>query len=373
MQKMSLVYLPFYVITLILCTVTALPTFAADRFDKYWTVEEYLSNHPEEVAKSEAFVSRVRSKAVPVPSSTKTVKIAVVYPGLQVSDYWRRSISSFEKRLQILGANYTLSSHFTKPGQTVQEQSRKIGQFLSAGADYLIFTLNVKSHKALIEKIMLRGKTKVILQNITTPLKEFGSVQPFQYVGFDHVIGTEYLAKKYLAKFGDIAEYGILYGDPGYVSEMRGGTFLHLMNKHKGMKLKASYYVGFDREKSRLATWDLLSANPNIKFVFSTSTDIALGVLDAVREAGKIGKITTNGWGGGSAELEAIQAGDLDFTVMRMNDDNGVAMAESIVLDLLGTNSEVPTIFSGDMVLVDKSMSESEIMDLKKRAFRYSE
>ena len=41
-----------------------------------------------------------------------------------------------------------------------------------------------------------------------------------------------------------------------------------------------------------------------------------------------------NGWGGGSAELEAIERGDLDVTVMRMNDDTGIAMAEAIKWDL---------------------------------------
>lgn len=372
MTKKSVILLSGCVTFLLLCLVSLPAAIAADRFEKYWTVEEYLTYKPHQVSKSNSFIKRVRAAAIPATNLKKPIRIAVVYPGLQASDYWRRSIVSFEKRLKELKVPYELVSHFTKPGLTVHEQSNKIGEFLSAGADYLIFTLNVSQHKPLIEKIMKGGRTKIILQNITTPLKSFKLKQPFQYVGFDHAIGTEYLVKKYLEVFGGKADYAIMYGTPGYVSEMRGGTFLRHMENHAGMALKESYYVGFNREKSYRATKDLLKNHPNIKFVFSASTDIALGVLDALQEEGRMGDIITNGWGGGSAELDAIQAGDLDFTVMRMNDDNGVAMAEAIVMDQQGNVSEVPTIFSGDMVLVEKSMTNSEIMELKNRAFRYS-
>ncbi len=138
------------------------------------------------------------------------------------------------------------------------------------------------------------------------------------------------------------------------------------------MILKDSYFVGFDRAKARLAALEVLTAHPQLKFIFSASTDIALGVIDAIKEKGLQGRVITNGWGGGSAELEAIEAGDLSFTVMRMNDDNGVAMADAIALAQNAREKEVPVIYSGDIVLVESSMSSKEIEALKTRAFRYS-
>ncbi len=64
--------------------------------------------------------------------------------------------------------------------------------------------------------------------------------------------------------------------------------------------------------------------------------------------------ILVNGWGGGSAELEAIARGDLDVTVMRMNDDTGIAMAEAIKWDLAETWQQFPTVYSGDFEVVTK-------------------
>ncbi|MCO4789370.1 ABC transporter substrate-binding protein, partial [Vibrio cholerae] len=73
----------------------------------------------------------------------------------------------------------------------------------------------------------------------------------------------------------------------------------------------------------------------------------------------------------GSAELEALAKGELDVTVMRMNDDTGVAMAEAIKWDLEG--KAVPLVYSGDFEVVTKQDSAARISELKARAFRYSD
>ena len=57
---------------------------------------------------------------------------------------------------------------------------------------------------------------------------------------------------------------------------------------------------------------------------------------------------------------------------MRINDENGVAMAEAIKLDIEGRESLVPTIFSGDFALIEKGITHEKIETYKKRAFRYS-
>lgn len=100
------------------------------------------------------------------------------------------------------------------------------------------------------------------------------------------------------------------------------------------------------------------------------STDVALGAVDALKELGR-DDVMINGWGGGSAELEALSKGELDVTVMRMNDDTGIAMAEAIKWDLEG--KPVPTVYSGDFEVVTKSDSPERIEALRKRAFRYSD
>jgi autoinducer 2-binding protein LuxP len=341
----------------------------------YWTLRQFQALYPREAIVAERFAERVGNPAESRPSAfAKPVRIAVIYPGLQASDYWRRSVLSLQSRLREIGVPHEIDSHFTRPGSEIREQARLIAQALTQDPDYLVFTLDAFRHRVIVEQLISGGRPKVILQNITTPLRSWGKAQPFFYVGFDHTEGTRLLIDHILAdRMPDLTDFAILYGPPGYVSSARGDSFRAALAERPEKNLVASYYVGFDREKARVAARALLENNPEVDFIYSCSTDIALGVIDAIESLGLQGKVQTNGWGGGSQELEEIAKGRLAVTVMRMNDDNGVAMADAIALDQLGRSDDVPLVYSGDFVLVGQNQDAETIKALKNRAFRYSQ
>lgn len=353
-------------------TPSALADTTSKTLDDFWTLDEFTSNHPKQSSNAESFNLRVAAEAAPLPGYRGIAKIAVIYPGEQASDYWRRSVVSFEERLKELGLAYDIDSYFSGSSSFVGNQAQLIAAALKEDPDYLVFTLDVLRHKGLVQRLIARGRPKVILQNITTPVKAWRNHQPFLYVGFDHVSGTKLLIDYYKQRFGEQKPFAILYGPRGYVSRARGNTFLQAYSDPEARNLKASYYVGYDRKKSREATARILEENADLEFVYACSTDIALGVLDAIQANGSRTHVVTNGWGGGSAELEAISSGDLDVTVMRMNDDNGVAMAEAIALDMAGRESDIPIVYSGEFQLVTSNDTAERIGELKARAFRYS-
>ena len=341
--------------------------------EKYWLVDEYLDLNPEQKIISKNFIKIVSSKAVQITvNQKKTVKIVMVYPGNQISDYWRRSKVSFEKRLEELNINYELKDYFTKPAVEIKNQAKQLLTAIKEDTDFLIFTLDASKHSQFIERILSRKKPKLILQNITTPVKRWGKRQPFLYVGFDHVIGSTHLANYYIDKTNSTGNYAVLYGTRGYVSYMRGTEFINYVSQNSQLKLVDSYYTDFNKDKAIKATTQILKEHKDVKFIYAGSTDIALGVVEVLKKNNLTGKILVNGWGGGSNELKAIEDELLDITVMRINDDNGVAMAEAVKLDLENKSFKVPTIYSGDFAIVKKGIDKKKLQDLKDKAFRYS-
>ena len=334
---------------------------------QYYSVDEYLQKHPHQKALMERFDALVQSDAVAIDTEHKKVKIAMLYPGGQIGDYWRRSQKSFEARMQELGIDYEIESIFVDETDELGLR-RSLLKLLKNESDYLIFTLNISGHQKLISQLIHNQRQKIILQNITTPLKEWEGVQPFMYVGFDHIEGTKLLAGYFKRHQKEGANYLMLYHTQGYVSQMRGDSFIEMVQDTH--RLKGAYYTDVDKERAKafvVAREDIKS----IDYIYSCSTDIAIGVSEALQALGLHERISINGWGGGSAELDMIEAGVMDVTVMRMNDDNGVAMAEAIRLDILG--KPVPLIYSGHFKLVDKTLDQERIEAYKKRAFRYSQ
>lgn len=337
------------------------------------SVDTFTSARPGQNDLMSSFAQTVRQETPPPTSSTpKPVRIALIYPGQQASDYWRRSVASFEARLKAAKQPYVLDKYFTKPTVELRKQAAYLAEALGQNPDYLVFTLDAQRHKVLVERLLARGTPKLILQNITTPLKAWRGHHPFLYVGFDHETGSRILANHFIEKTGGQGDYAVVCWSRGYISEMRGESFVKSLKSAPGLNLKAFFYAGSTQESGRKAALEALREFKDLKFIYTCSTDLALGVAQGLREQHRQNTVMVNGWGGGSAELDAIEKGELDFTVMRMNDDNGVAMADAILLDQSGNAASVPTVYSGDFALVSKNLSHETINGFRSWAFRYS-
>ncbi|WP_372881193.1 substrate-binding domain-containing protein [Psychromonas sp.] len=357
------------ILTLITSLYSSVLSAAAD---EYMRIDSYLRLHPEQSAVMEEFAALVSAAARPNPGTIKRpLRIAVIYPSIQATDYWRRSLLSFEQRLQDLHIPYELNFFASRPAVDSALQSRQLSEALQWQPDYLVFTLDIAPHSRMIERMLSQGKPKIILQNITTPLKRWQTHRPFMYIGFDHAQGTKQLADSMLAQISYQGKYLLLYHSQGYVSKMRGDTFAREAAKYPGITQIGAYYTDNKRENAYQATLQTLQKHPDLKMIFACSTDIALGALQALRENDRL-DILLNGWGGGDAELQVLQQQGLDLTVMRINDDNGIAMAEAIKLDQQDLSDQVPHIFPGGIKLLNKGISSSEINRLKKHAFRLS-
>jgi autoinducer 2-binding protein LuxP len=342
--------------------VFSLTLFASE----YWSIEQYKALHPEQAKLMQKLENIVQSDAVAVKKPLDTVKIAVLYPGEQLTDYWRRTQKAFEARLDAIGVNYKIKSYFVDENDALTMREMML-RLLSEPNDYLIFTLNIDAHKKMISQLISNQKPKIILQNITTPLKEWGKYQPFMYVGFDHIEGTKLLANYLRTRFKKGSKFLMLYHNEGYVSRMRGDSFIQMTQGY--FELQNAFYTYVDKEKAKniVLRYDAIDT---IDFIYNCSTDIAVGASQALKELGKSDSVFSNGWGGGSLELQMIQNKTLDVTVMRINDDSAVAMAEAIRLDL--QKQKVPQIYSGTFAIVDSNTDAKKLRILKQKAFRYS-
>ncbi|NVD07959.1 substrate-binding domain-containing protein [Vibrio sp. JPW-9-11-11] len=350
---------------------TAVFGHATQVLNGYWQYNDYLNAYPEQKQLTEQLSEAVRlpPMALDAPQD-KAISISVVYPGQQVSDYWVRNIKAFELRLEELGIRYSINQVFTRPNVDVRQQSLSLLDAIQNNTDYLIFTLDTTRHRKFIEHLLSSTETKLILQNITTPVRAWQERQPFMYIGFDHLNGTKILEQYYQAAVPEGNRYSVLYFSEGYVSDARGDSFIEEMSHNKRYQLSSSFYTQATRESGYQAAKNALQKDQDLSFIYACSTDVALGAADALQDLNREG-VLINGWGGGTAELDAIASGALDVTVMRMNDDTGIAMAEAIKWDIEG--KPVPQVYSGDFELVTSKDSAAKVNQLKQHAFRYSD
>lgn len=201
---------------------------AAEALDAYWRLDQYLAAHPEQAQDTETLKRLVRNAPQPAHlQQDKPVRIALISPGGQASDYWRRNRLALERRLTMLGLNYQLQAYDQAPEQDERQQTRQLVDALAADPDYLIYTLDTQAQRKYIARLLNRPRPKLILQNITTPLKDWETRPPLLYVGFDHQRGSRLLADYFRRQAANRAhfDYAMLYRHPGYVSTSRGDLY----------------------------------------------------------------------------------------------------------------------------------------------------
>lgn len=319
------------------------------------------------------FEQNIKKSAVPLSiKQDKPLLIYFINPTRQISDYWLRNKIAFTHRLDELAIKYVIKSHDIKVKANEDQKRRLLKRILDNNPDYVVLSLDTVPEMAFIKQLLEQSKTRLIVQNMTTPIRNWYKNHPLIYVGFAHETGSEMLAEHFSQSFPENANFAVNNYYPGYISQLRGNNFIERLQKKSNFNMLSHFHTNATEGAARQHTLKLVEQYPQLDFIYASSTDIAIGTSEALEEL-KREDILVNGWGGGSAELEAIKNGQLDVTVMRMNDDNAVAMAEAIKLVLENKENLVPLVYSGEFKLVTPETSPLDLNEYIKYAFRYSD
>jgi ribose transport system substrate-binding protein len=105
------------------------------------------------------------------------------------------------------------------------------------------------------------------------------------------------------------------------------GGYLHSVNSDRRLEgfqagirgsrltVVARVVADYDRTTAAIATDQILRTHPRISGFFAANDLMALGIADAVRAAGKAGRVKVIGVDGSPEALDAVQAGSLAATV----------------------------------------------------------
>lgn len=335
----------------------------------------YYWDEVQSAAELEFIRDVVRSAAVPISVEVaEPVQIALIFPAEDLSDSWMRGYIALEERLKELEIPYEITTMGSgHADHTIQRDH--LERALVEKFDYVIVgPTEIYVQADIIEDLIAASGIEVIVWNYTTPLMQWGKSradgQPLAYVGFCHYAGAQDLGNYILANY-NFENVAHIHGVVGATSIQRGHTVRDMLEA-AGVNIVYEQYCDWDLDKAYEATKQILVAYPEVEHIHVISTDMARGAAMAIEEMGMTGQVVINGWGGGSAEQDLLLAGQLQFTVLRNQDDWGVSLAEIIKFDLEGRTDEVPLVFAGEMTLVDHTFDRAAIDAILEYAFRYS-
>lgn len=315
----------------------------------------------------------VGAPAVPMENPpAEPVKIAVIYPSLDVSDFWLRSYLAMEARFEEMGLPIEATQFATNMGDnlllsTYAEQVARADDF-----EYVIFgPSELQVQQEDIKLIMDSGK-QVIVLNHDTPLQDWGDDQPLMYSTFSHLFGALNVCEWVIENLGTEGTYAMNRGVPGGVDDQRSGGFQECMEENSNWEMAYEHFGLFQREGGFNGAQLILSGYPEVTYIHNANTAMAMGAISAIQAAGAEDRVLTSAWGGTGDEIEALRNGELVATPMRMSDDVGVSLAEAIRADIEGRQDDIPLVFLGRITIVASDSGPEVVNEYEQEAFRYT-
>ncbi|CAK4851662.1 unnamed protein product [Aphanomyces euteiches] len=252
--------------------------------------------------KTEATVAPAAA-ATPAPADGKKLYIPVISKGFQ-HQFWQAVKQGAEKAAKEFNVDITFEGPDTEA--QVDKQIEMLQAALGKGASAIAFAaLDSKAATPLLEKAKAAG----------VPIVGFDSGVdsdiPVTTAATDNVAAAALAADKMAALIGNEGEVGLVVHDQTSRTgvDRRDGFMNRMKEKYPNIKIINPEYAGGDQLKSTDAAKAIIQAHPNLKGIFGTNEGSAIGVVNAIAELKKEGKIVVIGYDSGKAQIDAIRSG----------------------------------------------------------------
>ena len=178
------------------------------------------------------------------------------------------------------------------------------------------------------------------------------------YVGTDQVaIGAkaaEFLHQLYPGG-GKIAQIEGQAGSPNARARIKG--FTETLKKYDNLKLVSSQPGNWDRMTAMNVTSNILRQHPDLVGIYANNDGMALGVVEAIKKAGKLKEVAIVGTDGIREAKRSITDGGMRATVAEFPYEEGKLGVE-VALRILGGQAIPPWVVSPQAVITAENVKD---------------
>ncbi len=233
------------------------------------------------------------------------------------NDFWAKMKAGIEEEAKSLGVKVDIFA-----AQSEEDTAGQLTIFENClTKDYKAIGVAPLSPTNLINGIVQANEKGIYVMNIDEKIdidtlrNAGGSVIAFATT--DNVAVGEKGAKFIITQLGeDGGDVAIIEGKAGNASgESRKAGATKAFKAADDIDLVASQPADWDRQKALDTATSYIQMYPDLKAIYCCNDTMALGALQAVINADKLGEIIVVGTDGSAEALESIRAGQLDATV----------------------------------------------------------
>lgn len=258
--------------------------------------------------------------------------------------FWAALEAGAKKKGEELGVTVSVVA---PPAETdVQAQLNQLEDAISQKVDGIaVAPLDDNAIKPVVAEALAANIPVIYLDTI-------GTDKGVSYIGTDNIAASAAAAGYFCDHLAKGSEVAILQGLVSMqVGRARADGSRAAFEKC-GLKIVAEQTAEWDRSKALSVTENILAGHPDLKGIFGSSDNMALGAVDALKAADRLKDVIVVGFDGNSDAIKSIAAGEISATLAQKPYNIGMLAVQGLA-DLKAGKTLDPVINPG-FVLVTK-------------------
>lgn len=293
-------------------------------------------------------IEEMEAELGPVPEPSEDYRVAAVLKTL-INEHWQQMRDGYEEAAAEHGVEVVV--------QAAQDESDLTGQLAIAetlfGQGFDVMAVSPLSGSNLDPVLQQASAEDVPLLNV-----DDARVDARVFIGADHqdmgVLAAETIAEL-LPDGGKVAQ---IEGQAGSAAaQQRIDGFNSVMEGDDSFDYVASVPGDWDRQTALDAATNIIQEHPDIRAFYANNDTMALGVVEAVRNAGLLGEVIVIGTDGVPDAIRAVGDGELTGTVAVNPHEMGVTALE-VAIRLLEGQVVPEWVVTNQTMVTEENVSE---------------
>ena len=125
-------------------------------------------------------------------------------------------------------------------------------------------------------------------------------------------------AEEWVKAMGGKGKYVELFGNPtDNNAQVRSNGYAEAISQYPDLQLVQKETANWDRAEGKQKMEVMLRAHPDITGVIAGNDEMALGAIQALKDAGKLSQVKVLGFDGNQDAVNAVKAGEMVATVLQ--------------------------------------------------------
>jgi ribose transport system substrate-binding protein len=230
-----------------------------------------------------------------------------------------------------------------------QTQADDIQNFITQGVDVIV--INPVDSAAIVTSVEAANQADIPVVTVDRAA-EGGEITA--HIASDNVQGGRMAGEYLIEEIGGSGQVAQLEGIAGTsAARDRGEGFQQAIDAASGVEVVANQTANFDRDEGFTVAQNVFQGNPDLAGVFAQNDEMALGAVEAAREAGILQDLVIVGFDAVPDALEAIEAGDMAATIAQQPDLMGREAVEAAAALVEGEEVEAERLIEVKLVTAD--------------------